>query len=126
MNQKLHALLADLQRRAKPPERIPIKSNGHVVFLSLLDVDWIEAADNYVILHAGAESHLLRETMTRLESKLPPEQFLRISRSTILNIDRVRELHPLFHGEYVIVLRNGKRLTLTRTYRDKLHQLGVR
>jgi two-component system LytT family response regulator len=125
LTQKLNALLADLQIRSKPAERIPIKSNGHIVFLSLLDVDWIEAADNYVVLHSGQESHLLRETMTRLESKLPVEHFLRISRSTIINIDRIRELHPLFHGEYVVVLRNGKRLTLTRTYREKLHQLGV-
>ena len=125
IHQKLNALLEGLGSESTPAERIAVKSNGRILFLRLPDVDWVEAADNYVILHAGQESHLLRETMTRLESKLPSEQFLRISRSTIVNIEHIRELHPMFHGEYVVVLRNGKRLILTRTYREKLRQLGV-
>jgi two-component system LytT family response regulator len=125
IHQKLNALLQDLQNGAMPAERIAVKVNGRILFVRLTDVDWVEAADNYVILHSGQESHLLRETMTRLESKLPADRFLRISRSTIVNVEQVKELHPLFHGEYVVVLRTGKRLTLTRTYREKLGQLGV-
>ena len=125
IQQKLQALLHDLQGGPKPTERIAVKSNGRILFLPLMDVEWVEAADNYVVLHAGQESHVLRETMTRLESKLPGDRFLRISRSTIVNVQRIRELHPMFHGEYVVILLNGKRLTLTRTYREKLHQLGV-
>jgi len=128
LEHKLEALVRDLQVGAgapKPVERIAVKANGRIVFLPLTQIDWIEAADNYVILHAGTDSHVLRETMTRLETKLPPDRFLRISRSTIVNVLQIKELHPMFHGEYVVILINGKRLTLTRTYREKLHQLGV-
>jgi two-component system, LytTR family, response regulator len=88
------------------------------------DIDWVEAADNYVSLHVGKDSHLLRETMTSIESRLP-KQFLRISRSTIVNTERIKELQPLFHGEYAVILRDGTRLTLSRSHRDKLQQLGI-
>jgi len=128
LEHKLEALLQDLKTGSgapKPAERIAVKANGRILFLALTDVDWVEAADNYVILHAGNDSHVLRETMTRLEAKLPADRFLRISRSTIVNVLQIKELHPMFHGEYVVILINGKRLTLTRTYREKLHQLGV-
>ena len=110
---------------AKPAERIVVKSNGRILFLRLADVDWLEAADNYVELHAGQETHLLRETMTALEARLPADRFLRISRSTMVNLEQIKELHPMFHGEYVVLLRNGARLTLTRGYREKLRQLGL-
>jgi two-component system LytT family response regulator len=85
----------------------------------------VEAADNYVKLYVGKETHMLRETMTALEEKLPPGRFVRISRSTIVNIESVKELHPMFHGEYMVSLRNGTRATLTRGYREQLRQLGV-
>jgi two-component system LytT family response regulator len=116
-----------LQRKAQPrlAERLPVKSEGRIIFLRLPDIDWVEAADNYVKLHVGNEAHMLRETMTSLESKLPAERFLRISRSAMVNIEQIKELHPMFHGEYVVILRNGARLTLTRGYRDKLQQLGL-
>jgi two-component system LytT family response regulator len=91
----------------------------------LSEIDWIEAADNYVKLHTGTEAHLLRETMNALEQKLPPDRFMRVSRSAMVNIEQIKELHPLFHGEYVIVLRSGAKVTLTRTHRDKLQSLGV-
>jgi two-component system LytT family response regulator len=91
--------------------------------LKLDEIDWIESADNYVSLHVGSQEHLHRETMSALEARLPAEKFLRISRSTIVNVDRIKELQPLFHGEYVVILRNGTRLTLSRTYRDRLDQL---
>jgi two-component system LytT family response regulator len=86
-------------------------------------VDWVESADNYVNLHVGSETHLLRETMNALEQRMPGERFVRISRSTIVNLDRVKELQPLFHGEYAVILRDGVRLTLSRGYREKLDLL---
>ena len=73
--------------------------------------------------HIGADTHMLHETMTSLESRLPSEKFIRVNRSTIVNIDRIKELQPLFHREYVIILKNGTKLTLSRGYREKLDQL---
>jgi two-component system LytT family response regulator len=94
-----------------------------VLLLKVDDIDWVEAADNYVNLHVGAESYLLRETMNSLEDRLPAESFLRISRSTMVHLDQVKELQPLFHGDYAVILRDGTRLTLSRGYREKLHHL---
>jgi two-component system LytT family response regulator len=116
-------LLGNLQSDSKFPARLAVRSSGRVLFLKTDDIDWIEAADNYVSLHIGNESHLHRETMSALEDRLPPNKFLRISRSTIVNVDRIKELQPLFHGEYAVILRNGTRLTLSRSHRDKLNHL---
>lgn len=123
LNQKLRHLVADLGTEKKHIERVAIKSNGRVLLLAVDEIDWVEAADNYVKLHAGRESHLLHATMSSLESKLDPRIFLRIHRSTIVNISRIRELHPMFHGEYKVVLKNGAQLTSGRSYRSKLQQL---
>jgi len=125
LHEKLSALLKDLKIEPRHPGRLAVKSGGRIVFLALTDIDWIEAADNYAKLHTGNEAHLLRETMNALEAKLPTDRFVRINRSTIVNVERVKELHPMFHGEYTVVLRNGTRLTLSRGYRDKLRQLGL-
>ena len=122
MNPQLEALLSDVQTRSKPLERIMIKTSGRIFFLRLEEIDYIEAAGNYVRLHVGKEDHLLRETMSSLESKLDPRKFLRIHRSTIVNIESVKELQPLFHGEYAVLLRDGTQLTLSRGYRDKLEE----
>ena len=123
IQEQLSVLLNEL-RPAQQSERIAVKTGGRVVFVKASDIDWVEAADNYVNLHIGRESHLLRETMTSIEGRLP-KQFLRISRSTIVNTERIKELQPLFHGEYSVILRDGTKLTLSRGYRDKLQQLGV-
>ncbi len=123
LHEKLSALLNEL-RPAQTPERLLVKSEGRMLFVRVAEIDWVEAADNYVSLHVGKDTHLLRETMTSLEARLP-KQFLRISRSTMVNTERIRELQPLFHGDYAIILRDGTKLTLTRGYRDKLQQLGV-
>lgn len=125
MHQRLAALLDDLKSEPRQTERLAVKSDGRIFFLKLAEIDWIEAADNYVKLHTGAETHLLRETMTALEDRLPGDRFLRISRSVIVNIEQIKELQPLFHGEYVVILRAGSRLTLTRSYRDQLGRLGL-
>jgi two-component system LytT family response regulator len=110
------------------PDRIAVRNNGRVVFVKLTDIDWIEAADNYVCLHCGRETHVVRETMNELEARLDPAQFLRVHRSSIVNLDRVRELQPWFRGDYRIVLRDGTQLTLTKNHREKLESrllLGV-
>jgi two-component system LytT family response regulator len=125
IRQKLDGLLNDLKAGSKYPERLPVKSNGRIVFLRLTDIDLAEAADNYVKLCVGSETHMLRETMNALEEKLPPDRFVRISRSTIVNVESIKELHPMFHGEYMVTLQNGMRVTLTRGYREQLRQLGV-
>jgi two-component system LytT family response regulator len=117
---RVTGLLEELQSRQKRLTRLVIKSAGRIFFLRVEEIDWIEAADNYVRLHAGKETHLLRETLQSLEGRLDPERFLRIHRSTIVNIDRILELQSLFHGDYAVRLRDGTELTLSRGYREKL------
>jgi two-component system LytT family response regulator len=90
--------------------------------IDLADVDWISAADNYVTLHVEGREHLLRDTMSRLERQLDPSQFVRVHRSVIVQVDRIRELLPAFHGDYAVVLKDGTRLTLSRGYRPKLEE----
>ena len=123
LSHRISELLADLRTGAKKQDRLAVKTGGKILFLRMAEIEWIEAADNYVNLHLGSEAHLHRETMAALEEKLPADKFMRISRSTIVNLERIRELQPLFHGEYAVIMRNGTRLTLTRSHRDKLQRL---
>ncbi len=124
VKRQLLALLQDVEsRRAKYPTRLVIKSSGRVVFVRVDEIDWVDAAGNYVRIHAAGDSHMLRETMGRLEERLDPEKFLRIHRSTIVNIERIRELQQQFHGDYLVVLKIGQRLTLSRSYRDRIQEL---
>jgi two-component system LytT family response regulator len=97
-----------------------VRSDGRLYFVRIDDIDWIEAAGNYVKLHAGRETHLMRETMSGIEKLLDPSRFLRIHRSAIVNLDRVREMQPWFSGEYTVILRDGTQLRLSRVYRDRL------
>lgn len=120
LNERLAGLLEDLESRKQRATRVVIKSAGRIFFLPVEEIDWVEAADNYVRIHAGVEAHLVRETLQSLEGRLDPARFLRIHRSTIVNLDRIRELHPLFHGDYAVRLRDGTELTLSRNYREKL------
>ena len=98
--------------------RLTIKTDDRLVVLRAEDIDSIEAAGNYVSVHAGKDSHILRDTLANLESQLAPEKFLRISRATIVNLDRVKELQPGFKGEHVVVLRDGRKLAMTRGLRE--------
>jgi len=113
-------LLDLLQERARGAQRLMVKSAGRVTFVRTEDIDWIEAAGNYVRLHAGKEDHLHRESMSGLEAKLDQKRFVRIHRSTIVNVERIHELQPAFHGDYIIILHNGTELALSRNYRDNL------
>jgi two-component system, LytTR family, response regulator len=130
---ELLAAAASLQRQLAalvgPPtpepsgfRRLAVRNNGHVLFLAPAEIEWIEAAGNYVRLNAAGESHLLRETMSGVEAKLPRERFLRIHRSAIVNLEGVRELVPSPHGDFVVVLKSGKRLPLSRGCRDRLEE----
>ncbi|HLL13480.1 MAG TPA: LytTR family DNA-binding domain-containing protein [Pyrinomonadaceae bacterium] len=124
LNKRLLSLLENFKtEQPRHLERLMIKSAGRVFFLRAEELDWIEAEGNYLRVHVGRESHLLRETMNRLASKLDPDKFLRIHRSTLVNIERIKELQPLFSGDYVVILRDGKQLTLSRSYRDKMLEL---
>jgi two-component system LytT family response regulator len=123
LNRRLQNLLDDLKAGSKHADRLVIKGGGRIVFLNVSEIDWIEAADNYVRLHVGRESHLMRETLSNLEKRLDPIQFARVHRSTIINVQRIKELHPLFRGEYEIVLKDGTRVSSGRNYRDRLQEL---
>jgi two-component system, LytTR family, response regulator len=103
--------------------RLVIRTGGRVVFLDLDEVDWIEAAANYVKVNVGKDSYLLREAISRISEKLDPGRFVRIHRSTIVNISKIKELQPCDSGEYIAVLKNGKGLSCSRTYRNQLQQL---
>lgn len=122
-HQNLQALLRGLELGGKYLERVVVKSGGRIFFLDVSQIDWIEAADTYVRLHSARESHLVRGTMSRLEAKLDPNRFLRVHRSIIVNLERVKELQPLFHGEYAILLHDGTQLTSGRSYRERLQLL---
>jgi len=119
-DRRLIELLQDLTADRRYVTRIPVRTDGRIVVVDLGDVDWIAAADNYVILHAGPKEFLVRDTLGKLERDLDPDRFVRIHRSTILAIDRIRELRPDFHGDFRVVLTTGASLTLSRTYRAKV------
>lgn len=106
-----------------PPRRltrIVVKEGDRILFLKVDDVDWIEAADYYAKIHVGTSTYLIRETLANLEMQLDPERFVRIHRSTIVNLDRVREMQPWFHGAFVVILVDGTELRLSRSRREHL------
>jgi two-component system LytT family response regulator len=113
----------DLSARQAQSNSLMIPLGERILFLKMHDVDWIEAEDNYVRVHAGRQSYLLRETMSAFESKLDPARFARIHRSTIVNLDMVTEFHQLINGEYSVVLRDGKQLRLGRSYRARVQDV---
>lgn len=107
----------------EPIERVVIKSGGRIYFLKTEEIDWVEAEGDYLSLHSGNQSHLIRETMGNFHAKLEPKKFLRIHRSAIVNVERIKDIQPLFKGEYVITLTGGKRLKSSRGYRRELQSL---
>jgi two-component system LytT family response regulator len=122
-SQVLRSLLASLREGSKHLNRLAVKSRGRVIFLQVSEIDWLEASGNYVTLHVGHETHLLRTTMNALEPKLDSSRFVRIHRSKIVNMNRMKELQPWFQGEQVLVLKDGTQLTVGRTFRDRLDRL---
>jgi two-component system LytT family response regulator len=122
LSHRMLALIEHVQQRNEFIDRLVVKSGGRVLFIPVSEIDWIEAAGNYVRLHRGQAEHLLRETMSSLEAKLDPKTFLRIHRSTIVNINRIQELQPTFHGDFVVVLKGATQLSLSRNYREAVEE----
>ncbi len=115
----------DVKAEVPPPRyltRLMVKTAGRVIFIRAEEIDWIEAYDNYLRLHVGGKAHLLRQTMNELEATLNPEQFVRIHRSTIVNLDRIKELCSHFNGEHLVILHNGTELKLSRGRKEWLEQ----
>ncbi len=111
--------------RGAHPTRLLVKHGGRMFFVRTEEVDWIESYGNYVRLHVGPRTHLLRSTMGALEQALDPAQFARIHRSTIVNLDRVKEIQPWFSGDYVVLLTDGGKLKLSRAYRAQVEARGL-
>ena len=122
----LLALLGQTAAPAGQLTRLAVKTPGKVTFVELDKIQAIEAAGKYAVVHVGKENHILRESMNSLESHLPPQRFLRISRSVIVNIDQIQELQPMFKGENLVVLKNGKTYPATRPIREIQQKLEFR
>ncbi|MEW6338742.1 MAG: LytR/AlgR family response regulator transcription factor [Acidobacteriota bacterium] len=123
VSERLLALIEELRGERKSLERVIVRSGGRVSFVKVSEIDWIEASGNYLRLHCGQTVHLIRDTMNAFEGRLDPQTFMRIHRSTMVNIERIRELQPWFHGDYMVILVDGTKLTLSRSYRHKLDAL---
>lgn len=113
------------RKREAPRERVArflVRNGEKVLFIKTGDIDWIEAADYYVSLHAGGKTHLLRRSMAEIEADLDPDRFVRVHRSAIVNVDRVKEMHPLFRGDSVLILHDGTKLRLSRARRSEFER----
>jgi len=119
----IQALVHELRSQRRRNERVVVKTGGKVMFLRAADIEWIEAAGNYVKLHVGQEAFLFRESMKNMETRLDNDLFVRIHRSAIVNVNRIKELQPWFHGEYVVILHDGTRLMASRVFSDRLDRL---
>jgi two-component system, LytTR family, response regulator len=123
LQKRLAELLHEVHPDTKYVQKFVIKSRGRIYFLKTPEIDWIEAAGNYVKFHTGNDTHMIRMSMNSIEEKLDPQQFQRIHRSTIVCLDRIKEIRPWFNGEHIIVLHNGSQLSLSRGYRHKLKEV---
>jgi two-component system LytT family response regulator len=119
----LSRVKSDKQTAPEPEGRLVIKTKGRIVFLNLEEIDWVEAAANYVRLNSGKESYLFRETISRTSERLNPNHFIRIHRSVIVNVRKIKELIPVNSGEYIVVLKSGKELSCSRGYRTNVQHL---
>ena len=107
----------------RPIDRLVIRTRGKVSFLKPTEIDWIEADGKHAVLHVGRDTHVIRHTLTRLEQRLAPHGFVRVHRSAIVNVDRIKELEPWFHGEYVVILKDGTKLTSSAAHSQALHRI---
>ena len=120
VTEKLSRLLEDIHDGKKYPDRIMIKTPGRITFLNVGEVDWIEAQGDYICIHAKGKKHLIRDRISEIEARLDPGLFARVHRSAIVCLARIKEMQPLFSGEYSIILFSGDKLTLSRSYRDRV------
>ena len=119
LDSRFRAMLEDIKAGSKFLKRLTIKLTGHTILLPTDEIDWIESYGNYLKVHSGRESHLIRGTMQSLEVKLDPEKFVRVHRSAIVNIEKIKEIYPRSNGDQDLVLQNGQQLMLSRKYRDR-------
>jgi two-component system LytT family response regulator len=119
-NPSLTAFLERVRQRTAFMQHVAVKSKGRVRLVPVEQIDWFESAGNYVRLHVGSERFLLRQTMQGLEQKLDPTEFVRIHRTTIVNVQRVRDTRPASHGDHIVVLHDGTQLQMSRAYRERL------
>jgi two-component system, LytTR family, response regulator len=123
VSERVRALLAEAAAQPACVSRIAVRQGERVRFIPTTEIDWIEASGNYIVLHVGTEKHTLRETLASIEAKLPSRRFLRLSRSAIVNLERVREAEPGFNDEHFVTLVGGARLTMTRGLRELQERL---
>jgi two-component system, LytTR family, response regulator len=123
LDRRLQALLENVRGDHGYLRRLVVPSGHRSIFVRTEHIDWIEAERNYIRLHVGGRAYLLRENLTRMASALDPTTFCRIHRSTIVNVDRIQAVEALFHGEYLVVLQDGTKLTSGRSYRRSLHAI---
>lgn len=124
INSKVENLLEYLEPSRESLSRILVKSSNRYFFLKVNDIDWIESAGNYVRIHSGDKNYLIRDTMINMEKKLDSDLFFRIHRSTIINVDKVKELEQWFHGDYMVIMHSGEKLTLSRNYKKLLQRFN--
>ncbi len=120
LGKKLESVIAEATAPAKKNERLTVKADGRLVFLKSEEIIWVEAADNYAVLHLVTGRLMLRETMSALEARLGSSSFARVNRSAIVHLDQIKELQPAMHGDYTVLLRDGTKLPLSRNLRGKL------
>ena len=106
----------------RPLDRLVIRNRGKVSFLKPSEIDWVEADGKHARLHAGKDTHVVRHTLTKLEQHLARHGFVRVHRSAIVNVERIKELEPWFHGEYVVILKDGTKLTSSAAHSQELHR----
>jgi len=128
--ERFHKALARVTKRdllsfldERPIDRLVIRTRSKVSFLKPSEIDWIEADGKHAVLHAGRETHVVRHTLTKLEQRLASHGFVRVHRSAIVNVDRIKELEPWFHGEYVVILKDGTKLTSSAAHSQALHRI---
>lgn len=120
MSGRLADLLRDVLHGPAPRDRFLAKTGDRMKLIKTDDIDWIEAAEKYLILHCGADEHTVRGGMAETARTLDPRRFFRIHRSRIVNLDSIREIQPWFHGQVLLILKNGDKITVSRSYRQKL------
>lgn len=120
IRENLLELLKEVKNEPSYLKRIPVKSTRGTTFVLIEEIDWMSATGHYLELHVGDKTHLIREKLSVIETKLDPRIFMRIHRSTIVNLDRIKSLHPMFNGDQLVMLKNGRELKLSRNYYDKL------
>ena len=123
VNAQLQTLIDEMERQRTRRTHVPIRADGRVTLLPVGDIDWIESSDNYVKIHANGQTYTVRQTLQSVEASLSPKEFIRVHRSSILNVARIKEIQPWFNGEFVVVLRDGTQVRTSRGYRARLEAL---